>query len=192
MPDAALWLDWICDTRLNHQVNPVLMRFRSPSSRRHWVTTTLAVLDAAALRVSLDPDHADPVLVQLIMEGTLTFATLLDAARETAPDATRHNWETERAILVAVRRPARGKAAADAGGAGPVANDASHRVPTCGVSAAEFTGGLEVLRACGVSAALPDGRIWATVRGDPSRLLPGRRATRDPAACGAGAVVRQA
>lgn len=76
VPDASEWLNWICDTRLNSQVNPVLMRFRSTSGLRHWVTTTLAVMDAATLRVSTSDSAPDPHLVQVLTEGTLSLATV--------------------------------------------------------------------------------------------------------------------
>lgn len=106
LPDASIWLDWLCVTRLNQQVNPVLMEFRSTSSRRHWVTTTLAVLDAAALQVSIREGTPDPRHVQLLTEGTVTlwaivgeYANAGAGAEVRAGAAASHNGDLERIIL---------------------------------------------------------------------------------------------
>ena len=108
LPDPSLWLDWMSTTRLNHEVNPVLMEFRSMSSRRHWVTTALAALDAAALQVSITED-ALPHQLQLLTEGTITMWALADDLRTSPRAATAataasrspvgHNWDVERIVL---------------------------------------------------------------------------------------------
>lgn len=144
VPDAARWIDWICDTRLNAQVNPVLMRFRSTSSKRHWVTTMMAILDAAALRVSISKNDPDPHLVQLLTEGTLTMATLAhrDGA-DAAAEVALHNWDLEKSILSAVHD--------DPTGVAP---------PTCGVARAEFDDSLEMIARAGAELPVPGHRIW--------------------------------
>lgn len=145
VPDAARWIDWICDTRLNSQVNPVLMHFRSTSSERHWVTTMLAILDAAAIRVSLSPTEPDPHLVQLLTEGTLTLATMsvgdhsdVDRVGEVAM----HNGELELAILAAVR---------DSPGADPAA---------CGLSRSDFDDAMAMITRAGAPSPVTNDQAW--------------------------------
>lgn len=148
VPDASEWLNWICDTRLNSQVNPVLMRFRSTSGLRHWVTTTLAVMDAATLRVSTSDSAPDPHLVQVLTEGTLSLATLSGGTGATSAERL-HNWDLERRILAAVE---------DAPPADATA---------CGVTRTQFDNAMDMIDAAGVSVPLTRDQVWcrfATIR----------------------------
>lgn len=145
VPDAARWIDWICNTRLNSQVNPMLMRFRSTSAERHWVTTLLAILDAATLRVSMSDEEPEPHLVQLLTEGTLTLATLgrgQGAELDPAGQVALHNWDLETAILSAVR---------SVPGAEPV---------PCGVTRSEFDEALRLVVASGAELPVPAEQAW--------------------------------
>ena len=94
--DWRTWTNWICDVRTNHAVNPLLSWFRSTSMLRHWTTSTLAVLDAAALRAALDPDSVDPTVIELLAEGSVAAQVL------TGVEMAR-NWDSERAVLSALR-----------------------------------------------------------------------------------------
>ena len=59
LPDLfADWERWAADLSESHTTYPVLLLFRSPEPWYSWVVGLLAVLDAAALHLSLSPDAA--------------------------------------------------------------------------------------------------------------------------------------
>ena len=89
IPAADIWIDWICDIRMNQRVNPVLSDLRSSSPYRHWAVTMLAVTDSAALRLALQPTSTDPKLVLLIAESTLAAHQLRNI------DHRLHNWQIQ-------------------------------------------------------------------------------------------------
>lgn len=91
-PDAAAWIPWVCDLRMNLRINPVLAEFRSTGEYRHWLTSLLAVMDACALRAAFDPSNADPVGLQLITEGSITLSLMNNA------DNQEHNWQLQTSI----------------------------------------------------------------------------------------------
>ncbi|HEU0131126.1 MAG TPA: hypothetical protein VFQ85_09070 [Mycobacteriales bacterium] len=51
----AEWERWSADVAESHTNYPVLITFRSPDPYRSWIVGLLAVLDAAALRLALNP-----------------------------------------------------------------------------------------------------------------------------------------
>jgi hypothetical protein len=51
----AEWDTWAAHMADTHMKYPVLTRFRLPRSRNHWLIALLAVADAAALRITLQP-----------------------------------------------------------------------------------------------------------------------------------------
>ncbi|MCP3997568.1 MAG: hypothetical protein GY722_21275 [bacterium] len=51
----AEWDTWAAHVADTHMKYPVLARFRLPRSQNHWLISLLAVADAAALRISLQP-----------------------------------------------------------------------------------------------------------------------------------------
>jgi hypothetical protein len=51
----AEWERWSADVAESHTNYPVLITFRSPHPHRSWIVGLLAVLDAAALRLALNP-----------------------------------------------------------------------------------------------------------------------------------------
>lgn len=97
--DAALdcdnWTSWITDIRISQQASPVLAHFRSPDPMRHWVMTTLAILDATALALALGicPDRG--AALRCVAEGTITVGVL--NRRKIAEEHT--NWKIERSLL---------------------------------------------------------------------------------------------
>lgn len=52
------WENWAADVAESHTNYPVLIYFRSPHPLRSWVVGLLAVLDSAALQLSLNPSTA--------------------------------------------------------------------------------------------------------------------------------------
>jgi hypothetical protein len=52
------WERWSADVAESHSNYPVLIRFRSPTAESSWLIGMLAVLDAAALHLALDPESA--------------------------------------------------------------------------------------------------------------------------------------
>jgi hypothetical protein len=55
------WERWAADVAESHTTYLTLTRFRSPRPYSHWLTSLLAVMDAAALHLSLNP-HSEPRL----------------------------------------------------------------------------------------------------------------------------------
>ena len=54
----ADWERWSADVAESHTSYPSLLYFRSPRSRNSWVVSLLAVMDAAALTLAMDPEGA--------------------------------------------------------------------------------------------------------------------------------------
>lgn len=94
-PDAREWTNWTSDLLLNQLVNPVLMQFRSTSASRHWVVSLLAVLDAAALKMSFTRT-IDPHDIQLLTQGGVTLSVLSQASPQI------HDWDLQKEIFAAV------------------------------------------------------------------------------------------
>ncbi|HET6794927.1 MAG TPA: hypothetical protein VFH45_10810 [Acidimicrobiales bacterium] len=71
------WEQWAADVAESHTSYPVLVRFRSPKPLRSWVLALLAVLDSAALYMSLFPERA-PSEARLCLR--MGFSALRDIA----------------------------------------------------------------------------------------------------------------
>lgn len=101
--DVSSWIDWFCTIRVNQYVYPILNHFRSPFPLRHWVTTVLALCDAAAIRLANSKEPCDLKLVRLIAEGSETFHLLreseLGRTHRQAEAAAISSWRVERSIL---------------------------------------------------------------------------------------------
>jgi hypothetical protein len=70
MPDLyAQWERWAADVAESHTTYLPLVRFRSPRPLSSWVTALLAVLDSAALFLSLSPDEAPVVPARLFLRS---------------------------------------------------------------------------------------------------------------------------
>jgi hypothetical protein len=89
--DSADWLDWTVRVRTNTLINPTFALFRSPSPHSHWAISQLAILDAVALKLAIEPGNAAPVDIRLLSGGTVTCGLLV--GKKT------HNWRTEEKIL---------------------------------------------------------------------------------------------
>ena len=59
LPDFyASWEQWAAEVSESHVSYPVLLLFRSPDPWSSWVLSLLAVMDAAAMQLALQPDRA--------------------------------------------------------------------------------------------------------------------------------------
>jgi len=101
--DISAWIDWLCTLRVNQYIYPLLNHFRSPFPHRHWVTTLLALCDAAAIRLANSKDTRNLHLVRLIAEGSETFHVLWESElarthRQILAVSTT-SWRLERSIL---------------------------------------------------------------------------------------------
>jgi hypothetical protein len=63
------WERWAADVAESHTTYLPLVRFRSPLGLSSWVTSLLAVLDSAALFLSLNPEQAPTVPARLCLRG---------------------------------------------------------------------------------------------------------------------------
>ncbi|WP_055489388.1 hypothetical protein [Streptomyces sp. TP-A0356] len=72
------WERLASDIGESHSTYPVLIAFRSPRPYRHWLVGLIAVLDAAAMQLSLAPRSAPPEARLVIRAG---FTALRDIAR---------------------------------------------------------------------------------------------------------------
>ncbi|HEY2509088.1 MAG TPA: hypothetical protein VGI58_21430 [Streptosporangiaceae bacterium] len=78
------WERWAADVTESHVTYSPLVWFRSPSYEASWVTALLAVLDSAALYLSLSPDAAPDVPARLCLRaGLVCFG---DVARSVGID----------------------------------------------------------------------------------------------------------
>ncbi len=73
LPDLyADWESWAADVGESHTTYLPLVRFRSPKPLSSWVTGLLAVLDSAALMLSLNPSTAPVVSARLCLRAGFT------------------------------------------------------------------------------------------------------------------------
>jgi hypothetical protein len=75
------WERWSADVAESHTTYLTLVNFRSPRPLSSWVTAQLAVLDAAALYLSLLPDAPQAISARLCLRGGFTCLTTIAQAR---------------------------------------------------------------------------------------------------------------
>jgi hypothetical protein len=81
------WERWAADVVESHTAYLALVRFRSPRSLSSWVTALLAVLDSAALFLSLCPGSAPVVPARLCLRsGFLCFTQIARAMGIDVPE----------------------------------------------------------------------------------------------------------
>jgi len=81
------WERWAADIAESHTSYLPLVRFRSPRPLSSWVTALLAVLDSAALILTLSPKSAPEVPARLCLRsGFLCFRQIALAMRFDVPD----------------------------------------------------------------------------------------------------------
>ncbi|MET8581475.1 hypothetical protein ABZX39_11350 [Streptomyces collinus] len=72
------WERLASDMGESHSTYPILLTFRSPRPHRSWLVGLVAVMDAAALQLALDPRQAPPEARLVLRAG---FSALRDIAR---------------------------------------------------------------------------------------------------------------
>jgi hypothetical protein len=75
------WERWSADVSESHATYLALINFRSPRPLSSWLTAQLAVLDAAALYLSLMPDAPGAVRARLCLRGGFTCLGTIARAR---------------------------------------------------------------------------------------------------------------
>ena len=70
------WAEWATTLRLTHLTYPALVHVRSARAQRHYATSLLAMMDAAALSVSLNHERAHHRAYALLAQGVQTMDTL--------------------------------------------------------------------------------------------------------------------
>ena len=93
LPDLyAQWERWAADVAESHTTYLPLVSFRSPRPLSSWVTALLAVLDSAALFLSLSPGAAPVVPARLCLRsGFLCFTQIARAMGIEVPEETDPN-----------------------------------------------------------------------------------------------------
>jgi hypothetical protein len=81
------WEQWSADVSESHTTYLTLVWFRSPRALSSWVTSQLAVLDAAALYLALLPNAAGLIQARLCLRGGFTcLGNIARAMRIPIPD----------------------------------------------------------------------------------------------------------
>jgi hypothetical protein len=76
----ADWEQWAADVAESHTSYPSLLYLRSPRPQNSWVISLIAVMDAAALALAIDPDGA-PIESRMVIR--MGFTCLRDIAQVT-------------------------------------------------------------------------------------------------------------
>jgi hypothetical protein len=74
------WERWAADVAESHTTYLPLVRFRSPRAKSSWVLALLAVMDSAALYLSLSPGSAPDVEARLCLRGGFDCLTRIARA----------------------------------------------------------------------------------------------------------------
>ncbi|TXH45300.1 MAG: hypothetical protein E6Q90_01180 [Actinobacteria bacterium] len=122
LPDLwRAWTSWAADVSESHTTYSVLVAVRSTRSKRNWGLALLAVMDAAALQLSLMPQLPQARARMLLREGVqcLRALELIVGARTIAwtDDSQREGSHTEREVTLPRAEFDRGVARVRASGA---------------------------------------------------------------------------
>lgn len=72
------WERWTAEVAESHATYSTLLRLRSPRVRSHWLTSLIAIMDAAALHLAVVPDLQPKISARLVLR--MGFTTLTDMA----------------------------------------------------------------------------------------------------------------
>ncbi len=90
------WEMWISDIKESHLSYPALVGFRSPEPIQNWIVSLLAVMDAAALYLSLAPAQAPPEAVLFLRAGIMGLDKLHKLVIISSRKALRKAIQTEK------------------------------------------------------------------------------------------------
>ena len=160
------WTIWAATVRLTHTTYPVLLHVRSPRATRHFAVALLAVMDAAALKVSVTETLPRRNAYRLLLQGTQAFNLLYihffarHSLRSRIPFVGRFMSGNRKAVALSLSVPAWDDRITAVHAA--AAQDSAEGLPLIGVdelatgeergttlSRAEFDHGVDVLRRSG-------------------------------------------
>jgi hypothetical protein len=81
------WERWAAEVTESHTTYVTLVRFRSPHPLSHWLTSLIAVMDAAALHLSLAPSLEPKLAPRLALRmGFVAISQIARTMRQPVPD----------------------------------------------------------------------------------------------------------
>jgi hypothetical protein len=85
------WERWSAEVSESHTTYPILIHFRSPKATRSWLVALLAVMDAAALRLALNPGRPQAEVRMALRAGFVCLRDIADVRnipydRDPSPD----------------------------------------------------------------------------------------------------------
>jgi hypothetical protein len=81
------WEHWAAEVAESHTTYSTLTRFRSPRPLAHWLTSLIAVMDAAALHLALAPSTDPKLAPRLALRmGFVALVQISKSIREPVPD----------------------------------------------------------------------------------------------------------
>ena len=111
----ATWERWSAEVAESHTTYPVLTRLRSPRPLSHWLTSLLAVMDAAALHLSLAPSSRPGISARLCIRMGFVALRQVGAAMklpidedpdpDMAIEVTQEEFEAAVDMLLALKYP---------------------------------------------------------------------------------------
>ncbi|MDJ0343898.1 hypothetical protein QMK19_27710 [Streptomyces sp. H10-C2] len=72
------WERWAAEVSESHTTYPVLIAFRSPRATRNWLVALLSVMDAAALRLALNPSGPQAEVRMALRAGFVCLRDIAD------------------------------------------------------------------------------------------------------------------
>jgi hypothetical protein len=89
------WERWTAELAESHATYPPLLRLRSPRVDSHWLTSLIAVMDAAALHLALAPSTEPKLTARLALRmGLETLNAMAKALKLPVPDLETIDAET--------------------------------------------------------------------------------------------------
>src|ERR1700744_1675211 len=81
------WERWAAEVAESHTTYLTLVRFRSPRPLSHWLTSLIAVMDAAALHLALAPSREPKLAARLALRmGFVAMGEIARTMRQPIPD----------------------------------------------------------------------------------------------------------
>ena len=154
------WERWAAEVAESHTTYFTLTRFRSPRPLSHWLTSLIAVMDAAALHLAVAPSREPKLAPRLALRmGFVALGQIARTMRESVPDEPDHRCAN---IVDICRLPASDR------------NAARGRLPDRTLrrrSVAEFSGMAGQLRRGCAAAGPTTGRTSGVMDGNAALAL---------------------